>query len=356
MADKTEAPTPRRLSEAREEGNIVRSQELVTAAILLVSVVLLQGPGASLINVFKEMLLDAIASLPIAKLTVESLRDLAINEVMRIAPSMVLFIFALLMTGVMATGLQTGFLWAGKRLEFKGDRFNPLSGFKRIFSKQGLTMLAKGILKLVVVGWVAYAYIRSNISGLLTLGQAEFISGMSAWTGLALGLILRVASVYFVLAVGDYAFERWRYIRTMRMTKEEVKEEFKRSEGDPLLKSRIRGEMRRMARMRMLSNVQKASVVVTNPTHLAVALEYHDDMRAPVVVAKGAHLIAGRIVELAREASIPVVQNIPLARTLYRTVEVDQEIPPDLYLTVAEVMAYVYRLQHQAAYIPVTTS
>jgi flagellar biosynthesis protein FlhB len=152
-----------------------------------------------------------------------------------------------------------------------------------------------------------------------------------------------------ILAVADYAFQRWRFMRQLRMTKEEVKEEFKRSEGDPFLRGRIRAQQRKIARTRMMSNVHKAKVVITNPTHFAVAIDYQaESMRAPRVLAKGAFNVAQKIVDIARENNIPVVQNVPLARALYKAVEVDQEIPPEMYVAVAEVLAYVYRLRQPA--------
>jgi flagellar biosynthesis protein FlhB len=159
-------------------------------------------------------------------------------------------------------------------------------------------------------------------------------------------LAVRVGSVYLVLAVADYAYQRYRFMKSMKMSKQEVKEDFKRSEGDPFLRNRIRSQQRALARNRMMSNVPKASVVITNPTHLAIAIEYSPDkMAAPKVLAKGAFEIAQRIVTIARENNIPIVQNIPLARAIFKSVEVEQQIPPDLYVAVAEVLAYIYRLK-----------
>jgi flagellar biosynthetic protein FlhB len=196
------------------------------------------------------------------------------------------------------------------------------------------------------VGLVAYGFLRSNVSSILVMIQTDFRSAIEGWAGLAMSLIFRVGATYLALALADYAYQRWQYMRSVRMSKEEVKEEMKQSEGDPILKGRIRQQQRRMARMRMMASVPKADVVITNPTHFAVAIQYDQMMMpAPKVLAKGAHLIAQRIVEIARENEIPVVQNVPLARALYRTVEIDQEIPPDLYMAMAEVLAYVYKMK-----------
>jgi flagellar biosynthetic protein FlhB len=183
---------------------------------------------------------------------------------------------------------------------------------------------------------------------LMMLSQMSLSSGLTSWVDMGFGLCIRVASVYLVVAIADYIYQHWNYMRGLKMTKEEIKEEYRQSEGDPMLKGRIRQQQRKIARMRMMSNVPKANVVITNPTPLAVAIQYdHTNMTAPKVVAKGAHLVAFRIGDVAREHGIPVIQNIPLARAIYRTVEIDQEIPPELYAAMAEILVYVYRLKGQ---------
>jgi flagellar biosynthesis protein FlhB len=190
--------------------------------------------------------------------------------------------------------------------------------------------------------------LQEKMSTLLMLSQMDLGIGLSTWVDLGFGLCIRVASIYLVVAIVDYVYQRWNYMRGLKMTKEEIKEEYKQSEGDPMLKGRIRSQQRKMARMRMMSNVPKASVVITNPTHLAVAIQYdQNNMVAPTVVAKGINLVAFRISDIARENDIPVVQNIPLARAIYTTVEIDQEIPPELYAAMAEILVYVYRLKGQ---------
>jgi flagellar biosynthetic protein FlhB len=195
---------------------------------------------------------------------------------------------------------------------------------------------------------VAYGFLQENAASVLALSQLPLREGLALWGGLAYGLALRVGGAYLVLAAADYFYQRWNLMRSLKMTKEEIKEEMRNQEGDPMLKGRIRGEQRRFARQRMLSKVPKADVVITNPTHFAVALQYERDrMRAPQVVAKGAALVALRIREAARDAGVPIVENPPLARSLYRLAELDQEIPPELYMAVAEVLAFVYRLKTQ---------
>lgn len=349
MSDRTEAPTPRRLEEARQEGQVARSLELNTAVILLVGTLLLRGPGAEIVRLVRESMVSIIAMLPGFELTGSWVRTYVFNQVMLFAPPVGLIIIGILVSGVSVTLLQTGFLWASKKIGFDFKRINPLSGFQRIFSGQGLIELGRALLKLALVGYVAYSFLRGRMDEIMHLGTTDLASGVSGWAALAIDLCIQVGSAYFVLAAADYAFQRWRFMRSMRMTKEEIKEDYKRSEGDPFLRGRIRAQQRKIARTRMMANVPKAKVVVTNPTHFAVALDYEPEtMRAPRVLAKGAFYVAQKIVDIAKENRVPVVQNVPLARSLYKTVEVDQEIPPEMYLAVAEVLAYVYRLKKPA--------
>jgi flagellar biosynthesis protein FlhB len=348
MADKTEAPSGRRIEKAREEGQVARSVELNTAAIMLVGMLLLQGPGKSLIDSFKTLILQAILTAPKADLTPQWLSTTYINDLTLVAPGLLIVLSGLLVVGSVVTLVQTGFLWSTKKLGFHFDRMNPLTNLKRIFSGQGLIELGRALLKLTVVGWVAYSYLQENMSKLMQLSQMDLGNGISTWAELGFALSIRVGSIYLVLAIADYIYQRWHYMNGLKMTKEEVKEEYKEQEGNPFIKGRIRQQMRKLARMRMMSNVPKANVVITNPTHLAVAIQYdHASMAAPKLVAKGASLVALRIRGIAEEHGIPVIENIPLARAIYKTVDIDQEIPPELYAAMAEILVYVYHLKGQ---------
>jgi len=345
MADKTEAPTPHRLHEAREEGQIVRSQELNTAVIILVSVILLRGPGKQLAIAFKDVMTTSIVDLPHTDLSVEWLRQTAFAFGGKILPSFAFLLVGLMLAGVAITMGQTQFLWAGKKIGFDFKRLNPLEGLKRIFSTRGLIELLRSLLKLGWVSWVAYSFLRAHYYELFSFTQYDLGTAITTFIDLSFSLILRIGGMYLILAVADYAYQRWDLYKNLRMSKEDIKEENKRSEGDPMLKSRVRSMQRQMARGRMMANVPKATVVITNPTHLAVAIEYQEGMKAPKLLAKGPFRVAERIVKLARENHIPVIQNIPLARAIYKTIEIGQEISPDLYLAMAEVLAYIYKLR-----------
>jgi flagellar biosynthetic protein FlhB len=349
MAEKTEAPTYRRLSEARKKGQIVRSVELNSAAILLISMVVLKSSGKQLVEAVKTLMIATISALPQAEISIAYLRRTIYTDLMAIIPPVATIMLILLVTGVAITEAQTRFLWASDSLKPDFGRLNPINGLKRMFSARGLFELGKALLKLCLIGWVAYSYIRGKIPMLLMLSQNTLASGLNYFISIAFDLGIRIGAAYLVLAAGDYIYQRYTFMKNMRMTKEEVKEEMKQMEGDPFIKGRIRGQMRRNARRRMMANVPKASVVITNPTHLAIALEYDSKkMKAPKIVAKGAHRVAFKIVEIAKANNVPVVQNIPLARGLYKAVDLDQEIPPEFYKVIAELLAYVYRLHAPA--------
>jgi len=349
MSEKTEAPTPRRLADARAEGQVAKSQELAGAAVLLVGVWMLQSAGARLWEELKLLMTNAITAPPVDVTSEAWLRSLLFDDLMIIAPGLGLLLVVILFTGVSVNMAQTGLLWASKRLGFHFDRLDLFKGLKRMVSPQGLAELLKTLFKLLVVGVVAYSFLKARAAEVLLLGQMDLISSVKTWASLAISLSMRVGAAYLTLALVDYAYQRWTVMKSLRMTKEEIKEDFKSSEGDPFIRSRIRGQQRRMARMRMMSNVKKADVIITNPTHLAVAVQYNaQEMNAPKVVAKGADHVAERIKELGREHRVPIVENVPVARALYRTVEIDQEIPPELYVALAEVLAYVYRMRGQS--------
>ena len=356
MTDKTEAPTSHRLQEAREEGQVVRSQELISAVVILTGAYLLRGPGKQLGLNFEGLVMETLTTLPTVDITVESLRGMFFMFGMKVLPSVGLILFGLLLAGTAVTLGQTEFLWAGKKIGFDFKRLNPLEGFKRIFSTHGLIELLRSLLKLSWVTWIAYSFLRSRFFELVSYTQFDMGTAVSSFLEVSISLVIRVGSMYLVIAVADYAYQRWDLYKNLRMSKDDIKQEQKRSEGDPLLKSRIRNMQRRMARGRMMANVSKANVVITNPTHLAVAIEYHEGMKAPRVLAKGPYHVAQKIIQIAKENNIPIVQNIPVARAIYKTIDIGQEISSDLYLAMAEILAYVYKLRGKDAFASKTTN
>lgn len=348
MADKTEAPTASRIRDARERGQVARSIELNAAVGMIVSIWLLTGVGKNLVSGLGNLMRYSVTNLPTMDVSDIWLRENTIRNMSFFINPLMQLVLVMMVVGVGTTLVQTKFLWASKRPFFDGSRLNPINGFKRIFSSQGLIETLKALLKLAVVGWPVYTFFQANINSIIQMIQMPLDQEISQWMNLAVSLMWRVAGAYIVLAVADYAYQNWNYTKQLRMSKQEVLDDLKRSEGDPFLRGRIRQQQRRMAQSRMMTKVPKADVIVTNPTHYAVAIIYESGkMEAPVVVAKGAFYVAQRIVEIAKANNVPIVQNVPLARAMYKLVELDQPIPPDLYVAMAEVLAYVYRLKNR---------
>jgi len=357
--ERTEAPSGRRLAEARQKGQIARSVELQSAAVLLAAASILNIAGASFASHSGQAIRETLTAFPaITLLSDGAVGDVMLQALGRQVPGLgdlALIVGVIAAVAIAASLGQTGLVWASQRPWFDASRLNPLEGLKRLVNVNGLVNLLKAAAKLIVIGWVAYSFLEGEADQLPGLAQMSLRDAVGVWTSLSLSLFWRVAGTYLIVAVADYAYQRWEWWKSLKMTKQEVKEEYKQNEGNPQIKNYIRQQQRKMARQRMMSAVPKADVVITNPTHYAVALKYkRDDMDAPAVVAKGVSGVALRIRAVAGEHNVPIVENPPLARALYRMVEIDNPIPPQLYLAVAEVLAYVYGLKRpKGASVPV---
>ena len=344
--DKTEQPTPRRREEAREEGQIARSQDLTAAVSLVAGILLIRFYGPYMMETLFE-LTRALGAPPAVQASELGpwMRQVGLATAKMVLPFLALLVIATLV----GTVVQSGIVLTWKKLALKPDRLNPVSGFQRIFSSESITRLILGLFKVGLLGAIAYYCIRDRIGTVISSG-ASHPGGIYALAAtLVFDLALRMGLVLLVLGIIDYLFQRWKLERQLRMTKQEVRDELKRMEGDPLLKQRRRQMQARLAMQRIRAEVPKADVVVTNPTEFAVALRYDEgSMAAPRVVAKGKDLLAQRIRQIAMEHGVPVVQRPPLARALYAGVEVGQEVPPAFYRAVAELLAYVYQLSRRA--------
>jgi flagellar biosynthetic protein FlhB len=347
--DKTEAPTPRRRTEAREHGQIARSMDLSSALLLLGAMLSLGwfGPRlmAALLEAMREHLTtgDATASARVDVVTLVA----SVGKAVLVAAGPILA--AVMLAGLLSNLVQVGFLFTTYPLEPKLDRLNPLNGVKRLFSSRTLVQLVMNLLKLTLVSLVAYVAIRRRQDEIML---AIAVGGWHQVVMLAKVLYavgIQLAVVLLVLAFFDYAWQRYKHERDLRMTKEEVKEEMRRMEGDPIVRQRRRRMQFAAALQRIKKAVPKADVVVTNPTELAIAIKYEaEKMRAPTVVAKGQGYLAQKIREIAAAHGIPIVERKPLAQALYKTIEVGQEIPEKFYQAVAEILAYVYELSGKA--------
>lgn len=348
--EKTEEPTARRLQEGRKKGDVAKSMEVPSAAVLILALLTLYVLGGYLLENFLNVLrhylthLHTITITPgnMAIITWESMRFTAIL----VAPLMaVIFI-----TALAANYAQIGVLFTSEKMTPKYEKIDPVKGVGRMFSMQTLANTVKSIAKIALVGYVAYDEISKNLGNLIPLMDQEPYAILAFYAKVAFWIFLKAAIMIAILAAFDYAFQRWQFMKKMKMTKQEVKEEAKMTEGDPHVKGRIRSIQMEMARKRMMAEVPEADVIITNPTRLAVALSYDSlTMSAPTVVAKGAGVIAKRIKEVARENNIPIVEDKPLAQALFREVDIDAQIPENLFQAVAEVLAYVYKLKRKSA-------
>lgn len=345
--EKTEEPTPHRLREAREKGQVAKSKEITTAVLLLISFSFFRYMGPAMYRNLTTAISTILRQIPHAQEFSLAFAGYILLIALRGLVFTILPIFGcVFLAAVIAEALQTGFVFAADPLAPKVERINPIEGFKRMFSIQGLVETIKSVLKIVVVFYISWSAIKDEIPFIIVLINS------SPWDALALGgsiafkIAMRVGTFYIIIAILDYLFRRWEYMRNLRMTRQEVKEEYKRLEGDPLVKQRMRDLQRQVAYQRMMAAVPQADVVVTNPTHLACALKYEAaTMKAPFLLAKGERLIAEEIRRIAEEHEIPIMENEPLARSIFRTTKVKQEVPPELYQAIAEVLAYVYKVK-----------
>lgn len=344
--EKSEYPTPKKIRDARDEGQVAFSSEINTVAVLLVGTLGLGVVGPWLWRAFehaiKRMLQDQL---------MWEITDL--SDVLRMGAAYIplgvvlgMFLAATATTGVAISLAQVGLHVSGKALIPKFSRLNPISGLSRIFGLRGLVRTGLGLVKLCLIASVAFYVIEGDLARQLTV-DGRMMTRLAAECNALYWLAIKLVLVLLVVASLDAIYQRWQHTKDLMMTKQEVKEEFKQSEGDPLIKSKIRQIQREIAQRRMMQEVPKADVVITNPTHVAVALRYDKaTMNAPIVVAKGYDAVAQRIKALAAEHNIPMIENVPLARALAKEVDMGRAVPTKWYEAVAEILAMVYRLKN----------
>lgn len=345
-SERTEQATPKKREEAKKKGQVAKSREIPSVLILMGGGSILFLFGSYFYRHLSGLMVRFFRTLDNRTFSLETVQYLNVELIesflILLAP---LFIMGVLLT-VTSHYAQSGTLIATEGMKWDWSRLNILKGVRRLLSMQSLVELVKSLLKFFIIGWVAYVTIQKEFLGIILLVDREPATLLTYFRSIAWDLLLRTGLLMAGLAGLDYLFQRWTYEKNLRMTRQEVKEEFKQTEGDPIAKTRIRSLQRQIARKRMMAEVPKADVIITNPTHLAVALVYQmKKMEAPQVVAKGSGFIAGKIVEIARSHGVPVIENRPLAQLLYKTVEVGQVIPSQFYQAVADILAYVYQLK-----------
>lgn len=350
--EKTEEPTSKKLSDARSEGQVAKSRELGNALGLIALFVVLKTFMRSFSDNFMGIFHNIYAKIPdIADMMGGSAAVMDFSGLIRYVIqrliSILLPIFLIGFLVAFVTDLvQVKWKPTTKPLKPKFSKLNPIKGFKRFFSKEKVVELIKSVAKILIIGYVAYSTLKEDLGLLFLLYDIPLLQAVMTVGNIAINVGLKISVIYLILGFADLAYQKWKFHEDMKMTKQEVKDEWKNTEGDPQIKSKIRQKMREASMRRMMSNVPEADVVITNPTHYAVALKYDSFVAdAPVVTAKGQDFLAKRIKDIAKENRVEIVENKPLARMLYHNVEVGEMIPPELYQAVAEVLAFVYNLR-----------
>lgn len=346
--EKTEEPSQYRIDESRKKGEVAVSKELSSVVLMSGSLLTLIVCGVFVYEQFTEYI-DWLYRLDFKHIyEAKKFQDVVMTTAWTLVKCVGPFFAASACLGFLSTFIQIGFLYSPEILEAKFERLNPIQGFQRLFTMKSVVEAIKGIFKFTVIIVITYNVMKNNIGSFLGFLHADAAQSIGFGKYLMVKLGFSVLLGLGVIALMDFAWEKWSYRKKMMMTKQQVKEESKEKDGNPEIKNRIRTIQRQMAQKRMMNDVKKADVIVTNPTHISVALKYDGDgMVAPAVMAKGADHLALRIREIAKENNIPIVENIMLARTLYKTVKVGHGVPRTLYKAVAEILAFVYKLKRK---------
>ena len=350
--EKTEPATHKKLQDARKEGQVAKSKEIANGFGLLALFLVLKLWVGNMGNSFLEVFDDVYNRLPqVAKLLGGTAPEREMMILMRHAViQLIIIILPIFIVGFVVALVsdlaQVKWQPTAKPLMPKLSKLNPISGFKKIFSGNAIVELIKSLAKIFLIVYISYSYLKEQADNLFLLYDLQVMPAVQLIGQVVTDLGIRISAVYMVIAFADYFYQKWKFSEDMKMTKQEVKEEYKNMEGDPQIKGKIRQKMREVSQRRMMQSLPKADVVITNPTHYAVAIQYDPTQSdAPLVIAKGQDFLAQKIKEIAKEHKVEIVENKPLARMLYANVEVGEAIPPELYQAVAEVLAFVYHLQ-----------
>lgn len=342
--EKTEKASPKKLQDARKKGQVAKSPDVTNFIMIATSFTLMMVFGSLLIEDIKNLMMYFLLnSYEISLVNSKSIAPIILS----FCGKLIIFMFVpMVLAAIVANIAQTGFLLTQEPLKPTFNKLNPINGFKDMFSRKRLLSSLKNIILLLIVSFMSYNFMIEQRYQLMALPYMLYQDSLATLGRIVSGLMIQILGLVAVVAAADYGIQRFEFMRSLKMTKQEIKEEYKQMEGDPFVKGKRRQKQREMAMNRMMAAVPEATVIVTNPTHFAVAIKYeHDVDLIPRVIAKGVDFKAQKIKELAREHEVPIIENKPLARTLYATVEIDHEIPFDLYKAVAEILAIVYRLE-----------
>jgi flagellar biosynthetic protein FlhB len=343
--EKTEEATPRRREKAREEGQVARSVEVPSVLVLLVTVVVMFFAAGFLYEKIIQLIKSSLAFDRIPLMDIRESVRLFYHFTFIFFITIIPVLAAAFVAALISNFMQVGFVISWQAIEAKPDKLDPVKGFGRMFSKRSVMEFIKSILKIVIIASVAYSSVEDSFTEIFRLYDNTMEQILIFIMMICFKMFIWTLIAMFVIAVADFAFQKWSHEEQLKMSKQDIKDEYKQTEGDPHIKSRIRSIQMQAARKRMMKEVPKADVIVTNPTHLAIALKYEAGMPAPKITAKGAGAVALKIRETADKAGVPIVENPPLARNLYKMADIDDEVPADLYQAVAEILAYVYKLK-----------
>lgn len=349
--DKTEKATPKKLDDARKEGRVARSSDLINGFMLLLMFFVLKLFGGIMANLFLDSFVkyyNKASDISMEVFDVKQAVNLSNEIVIDIVIASLPVLIGSFVVALVGNIVQVGWKVTSKPLKPKLDRLNPIGGFKRMFSQEKVVELIKSILKVLAIALVAYNEVKDRWKFILNLYDFEFMQAVLNIFDIVLDVGIKISVIFVIIGLADFGYQKWKHLHDLRMSKQEVKDEMKQSEGDPQIKGQIRQKMREGARRRMMQDLPKADVVITNPSHFAVAVKYDKETaEAPYVLAKGADYVAANIKEIAKQNNIEIVENKPLARMLYYNVEIGDQIPPELYQMVAEVLAYVYSVKNK---------
>lgn len=346
--DKTEEATPKKKSESRKKGQLPRSKDVGLAFTLLICTLVISLFSGFIAGNFKSDMIYFLSSDYKQEITDISAKNYGMFVMLRMAMGIFPVVIPIMVGGVVASLMQTGFLLTGEPLKPSLGKLNPLKGIKNMFSKRSLLELVKNLIVISIIGYLAYDFVMANYKSILSMGNVYFPSLGLEIKNLVMGIFTKITMLMIVLAIIDYVLQRRIFSKEMRMSKQEVKEEFKQMEGDPQVKGKIKQKQREMATRRMMQAVPDATVVITNPTHIAIALKYEEGgMNVPKVTAIGADNIAIKIKEIAKDNDIPIIENKPLARAIYDTLDIGSEIPGEMYQAIAEILALVFKMKKQ---------
>jgi flagellar biosynthetic protein FlhB len=344
--ERTEEGTPKRREEAREKGRVARSREVSSVAGLAACLIYFYFNATGLLEKITAIMTSTFRSAGRVPISIDNVQILLTGLLFKVFVLLMPIFIVVFVVGIFANVIQVGALFSPSAIQPELSKIDPLKGLQRLFSMNSFVEFIKNILKMLIIGIVSYLVIKNEINGFLPLAEQTVWEILLYLGKITFKILLTTCWILIILAILDYVYQRWEYEKGLRMSRQEIKEEFKNSDGDPAIKARIKRLQREMSRKRMMAAVPKADVIITNPTHLAVAVRYDQDTGiAPCVVAKGADFIAEKIRNIGRENNIPIVENKPLAQVLYKMVQLNETIPENLYRSVAEVLAFVYGLK-----------